>query len=85
MLRTQVYLTEDLSQELKFLAQRESKTTASIIRELLRKGLKTREKKKNAGGILLDIANLKMAGPKDTSNNFYKYSYGKKSSYAAKK
>lgn len=85
MLRTQVYLTEDLSQELKFLAQKESKTTAYIIRELLKKGLKTREKRKNAGSTLIDIAKLKVKGHQDTSRNFYKYSYGKKSSYAAKR
>ncbi len=87
MLRTQIYLPEGLSQELKLLAQKEGKPTAAVIRKLLQASLAQRQKKrKNAGQVLLEIAALgekyKAKGPKDLSTNFFDYAYGKKSSYA---
>lgn len=87
MLRTQIYLPEELSQELKLLAYKEGKPTAVIIRKLLKTGLVHQQKKrKNAGQVLLDLAalgkKLKVKGPKDLSSNFFDYAYGKKSSYA---
>lgn len=89
MLRTQIYLPEELSQELKMLAYREAKPTAVVIRELLHKALRIekKNKKKNAGDTLLAIAKLGkgVKGPSDLSTNFFDYAYGKKSSYARHK
>ena len=40
MIRTQVYLTHDLYQEIKIAAKRENIKPAQVIREALKKGLK---------------------------------------------
>lgn len=81
MLRTQVYLPEELDQELKLLAQKEGRATASLIRELLDEGLRQKKNQKNAGDTLLEIAKLAAKGPEDLSTNFFEYAYGKKSSF----
>lgn len=86
MLRTQVYLSEELNQELKLLAVKEDKPVAEIIREFLHEGLeKRRRKKKNAGTTLKEIAALAIEGPGDLSTNLFDYLYGKKSDYARQK
>lgn len=85
MLRTQIYLPEELSQELKLLAKKEEKPTAKLVRELLDEGVKKRKKKKNAGTILKEIAALAVEGPGDLSTNLFDYLYGKKSDYAKKR
>jgi len=86
MLRTQVYLPEELDRELKLLAKKENKAVAKLIRELLHDGLvKRKRRKKNAGDTLLEIAKLVGKGPKDLSSNLFDYLYGKKSDYARKK
>lgn len=83
MLRTQVYLPEELDQELKLLAKKEGKPKAEVIREFLGKGLKRR--KRNAGTTLKEIAALAVEGPGDLSTNLFDYLYGKKSDYAKKR
>lgn len=86
MLRTQVYLPEELDQDLKLLAKKEEKAVAELIRELLREGLaRKKRKRKNAGDTLLDIAKLAGKGPRDLSTNLFDYLYGEKSDYARKK
>lgn len=86
MLRTQVYLPEELDQDLKLLAKKEEKAVAELIRELLREGLaRKKRKRKNAGDTLLDIAKLAGKGPGDLSTNLFDYLYGEKSDYARKK
>lgn len=86
MLRTQVYLPEELSQELKLLAKKEEKPTAELIRELLSKALKQRKRKRkrNAGDTLMEIAKINARGPDDLSTNLFDYLYGEKSDYAKK-
>ena len=71
MIRTQVYLPEDLYQELRLLARREEQPAAKVIRDLLKNGLKKRvkSKKRNAGDLLLEIAKIGARGPKDLSSN----------------
>ncbi|OGM68481.1 hypothetical protein A2975_03100 [Candidatus Woesebacteria bacterium RIFCSPLOWO2_01_FULL_44_14] len=78
MIRTQVYLPEDLYQELRLLARREEQPAAKVIRDLLKNGLKKRvkSKKRNAGDLLLEIAKIGARGPKDLSVNHDKYLYG---------
>jgi len=82
MLRTQIYLPEELGQELKLLAQKKAKPTAWVIRELLHESLERRKKKRNAGTVLKEIASLAAYGPGDLSTNLFDYLYGKKSDYA---
>lgn len=86
MLRTQIYLPEELDQELKFLALKEDKPVAEVIRKLLYDGLnKQRSGKKNAGTTLKEIAALAVKGPRDLSINLFDYLYGKKSDYARRR
>lgn len=85
MLRTQIYLPEELSQELKLVAKKEEKPTAELIRELLSRALRQRKRKRNAGDTLLEIAKIGAKGPSDLSTNLFDYLYGKKSDYAKKK
>lgn len=79
MIRTQIYLTKELYQEVAFTAKREKKPKAAVIREALGKGLIKKRSKKNAGSVLLEIAELgeklKLKGPKDLSQNIDKYLY----------
>ncbi|MBI2103616.1 hypothetical protein HYT59_01280 [Candidatus Woesebacteria bacterium] len=78
MIRTQVYLTDDLYQEVRFAAKRENKKPAQVIREALKKGLK-KKVGRNAGGTFLEIAAMakkyNWRGPKDLSINHDKYLY----------
>lgn len=76
MIRTQVYLPQDLYNQLLMVARQESLPLAKIIRSALTKGLKTSLKKDND---LLGLAGLKITGgPKDLSGNLDKYLYGLK-------
>lgn len=85
MQRTQIYLPEDLLLELKLLSQKEEKPTARVIRELLRDSVQRKQKRKNAGTTLKEIARLAAPGPRDLSTNLFDYLYGKKSDYARRK
>ena len=85
MLRTQIYLPEDLLLELKFLSQKEDKPTAKVIREILNDGVRRKKKKKNAGTTLIELSKLAAHGPGDLSTNLFDYLYGKKSDYARRK
>ena len=77
MTRTQVYLQNDLYQEVKLLAKKESKKSAQIVRELLHEGVVRRKKKGTIGEALLDLASVAVkGGPPDLSTNQDKYLYG---------
>lgn len=76
MIRTQVYLSQDLYNQLLIIARQESLPLAKIIRSALTKGLKTNLRKNND---LLELADLKITGgPKDLSGNLDRYLYGLK-------
>ena len=81
MIRTQIYLPEDLKLQLVAYAQMEEVPISEIIRRSVRKEIKRRTKI-NAGAMLLKFASTAKKGPKDLSSNFFEYAYGKKSSYA---
>lgn len=85
MIRTQVYLTEDLVQGIKLATYRRGKTEAAVIRDLIRIGLKKGQPKQNAGAALLEFAKHAVPGPKDLASNMFEYLYGEKSDYATKK
>ena len=85
MLRTQIYLPEELYQEIKWLAKKKEQSTASLIRDFLGESLKRTKKKRNAGTTLKEITALATEGPSDLSTNLFDYLYGEKSDYARKK
>lgn len=77
MIRTQVYLPKPLYQNIDWVAKKEKKTKAAVIREAIGEGLK--KKHGNAGEALLEIAAMakkyKWKGPADLSVNHDKYLY----------
>mgnify|MGYP001576370652 CR=1 FL=1 len=77
MLRTQVYLTEELYQEINLLAQKERKASAQVLRELLIEGLSQKKKRTSIGNALLTLSKIKAHGPKDLSTNIDEYLYSK--------
>lgn len=77
MLRTQIYLPEDLRQEIDVVARKEKKPAAKVIRELLVEGVNNRHKE-TVGAAMSRLAALKVrGGPSDLSTNLDKYLYGK--------
>lgn len=58
MIRTQVYLTEDIQHKVRLAALREKKGQAQIIREALEEGLAHKMPAQNAGDALLSLAEL---------------------------
>ena len=75
MLRTQVYLPEDIYQEIKVAAKKENKATAQVVRELLEEGLSIKRQKSSIGKALLELTTIKAKGPKDLSTNIDNYLY----------
>ncbi len=79
MIRTQVYLTEELQAKIKLTALREKKAEALIIREVLEEGFEHIKPVKTAGQALLELADLGkklgFKGPKDLSLNHDTYLY----------
>jgi len=78
MKRKQIYLTETLDREVGYLARKENKPQAEVIRELLEKGI-NKKKKMSGGEFLLKLASYGVKGPKDLSTNLDRYLYGDKS------
>lgn len=73
MIRTQMYLTEDLYYRIQLEAKRVKKKAAEIVRELLLVGLN--QNQANAGKALMDIAKIRARGPKDLSSKIDSYLY----------
>ena len=77
MIRTQIYLPEQLYQEVDLVAKKEKKAKAQVIREAIEEGVK--RKKGNAGKLLVEIAAMakkhKWKGPRDLSSHHDKYLY----------
>ena len=81
MIRTQVYLTEEQSRDIKLRAKREKKHEAEVIRELLSEGMKTspRERHESTGESLLRLAAIGGKAPADLSTRIDDYLYGEES------
>lgn len=80
MIRTQVYLDDDVYQQIRLQARLQNQPAASLIRRFLRVGL-VREKKQRtltAGRALLRIAKTAVKGPRDLSRRHDDYLYGDK-------
>lgn len=71
MIRTQVYLTEDLHQRISLQAKKENKPAAEVIRTAINEGLdKKAGKAKTAGELLLEMAKKAVpSGDPDGSKN----------------
>ena len=82
MIRTQIYLTEEQTQDIKLRAKREDKAEAEIIRELLDTGRKavSNTTHESTGGTLLRLAKLgeklHVKVPSDLSSRIDDHLYG---------
>lgn len=76
MIRTQIYLPKHLYQNMQLIAQRENKSVAEVIRELLNQALSQETEQHDAGKTLLALAKLGGRGPADLSVNLDNYLYG---------
>ena len=74
MIRTQVYLTDDLARDIKLRGRQEHKPEAQVIREAVEKGLTTT--RETAGESLLRLAGIHAKGPSDASARIDDYLYG---------
>lgn len=74
MIRTQIYLPEDLYQHVNLYARKENKSAARIIRESIEVGLKKRSAP-GIGGVLMRLSEIGGQGPADLSRNIDKYLY----------
>jgi len=82
MLKTYLYVPEDLDKEINNLAKAEDKSKAEVLRKALREGLNQMKRNKSSSAeALLRIAELarkhKTKGPKDLSVNLDKYLWDK--------
>lgn len=77
MIRTQIYIPEDLHREAKMIAKRREESLAELIRRMVCVGVRE-EKKKMQRKSLASLTKLGItAGPRDLSRNLDKYLYGK--------
>lgn len=76
MLRTQIYIPENIHQKVKIIANLQNKSMADLIRRLIIVGL-IKEEKRIKPKSLDAIAKLNITGgPKNLSSNMDKYLYG---------
>ena len=79
MIRTQMYLDEDIDKDLKYLARLENKSMAEVARDILKEGIKKRKNVDTSGvKTLLAISKLGFKGGNDPylSDNIDHYLYG---------
>lgn len=78
IIRTQIYLSKELYQEIDLVAKEEKKTKAQVIRESLERALEIRKRETigEALGKLIEAGKkFHLHGPKDLSTNHDKYLY----------
>lgn len=83
MLKSYVYIPEELNRKIKTTAKLQKKSKAQVIREALEKGVSSIARERGASAeALLKLAKLgekyAVAGPKDLSANLDKYVWGGK-------
>ena len=77
MIRTEIYLPEDIYEILKYKAQVDQTSMAEIVRSALRKVIYIKKPKKSTLEMIAEIkSNADI--PKDFSENYEKYLYGAK-------
>ncbi len=82
MLKTYLYVPEELNKQIESIAKEEDKSKAEVMRNALKEGIQVvRKRKYSSASALLKIAeiarNNKVSGPKDASANMDKYLWGK--------
>lgn len=80
MLRSYVYLPEELGRKIKQTAKLQKKSKAEVIRQALEKGIASMQREPGESlEVLLEIARLgekyTITGPKDLSANLDKYAW----------
>lgn len=75
MIRTQVYLPEDLNMELKLIAKQEGVNYSTLIREGVRIVINKRNKKRGKK-LGVGFVGIIKGGPKDLSKKIDTYLYG---------
>ena len=81
MLKTYLYIPEDLEHKIVYTARTQKKSKAEVIREALKAGFKSLEDQKSGGAeVLLKLADkakkYKVKGPRDASVNHDYYLWG---------
>lgn len=81
MLKTYLYIPEQLENKIKLTAETQKKSKAEIIRQALKEGLGVMDKKKTGGAeVLLKLAEIAkksgVRGPRDASVNHDYYLWG---------
>jgi predicted DNA-binding protein len=77
MIRTQIYIPEELHQAAKLIAKRKDRSLAKILRGFISQGIKE-EKRKLKPKSLTSLSKLNITkGPKDLSSNMDSYLYKK--------
>jgi hypothetical protein len=81
MIRTQVYLTEEQSRDIKLRAKREGRYEAEVLREVVTAGLKSAKPKQkvSTGESLLRLAGIGGKGEADSSSRIDDILYGEES------
>lgn len=82
MLKTYLYIPEQLEEKLKLTAKTQKKSKAEVMRQALEKGIRDIQQQGTASAqVLLKIAELgekyKVKGPKDAVERFDEYLYGR--------
>lgn len=82
MLKTYLYIPEDLNEKLNYTAKVQNKSKAEVMRQALENGLQKFKGQGNAGvEVLFKLAELgrkyKLKGPKDSSVKMDEYLWGK--------
>lgn len=80
MKRTQFYLPQDMYQDLAFVAQKEAKKVAEVVRELLEESLQVRKMRRKTN-VFRELAKIAKAGPRDLSTSYKDYLFGKGSKW----
>lgn len=78
MIRTQIYLDEDVHKDLSILARKEKESMAKVARDILKEGIqKKKQLDKSGKEVLKKLLSLKIkGGPTDLSASLDHYLYG---------
>ncbi len=83
MLRTYLYIPDELEKKINYTAKQQKKSKAAVVRYALEAGFESIEKQKPGGAeVLLQLAEIakkyQIRGPKDLSENHDYYLWGGK-------
>lgn len=78
MIRTQIYLDEDIHKDLNILAKQQKESMAKIVRDILKEGVRKKRRLDRSGKeVLKKLLEMKISGgPSDLSENLDHYLYG---------